>query len=119
MGDVSKPNMQSSIHVCLDSNKWCTCSGTVCENKEVSLGPDNKPGVFIQAEFLFELASKQQWVNCIPRILPPKTRAGEQLIWVDNQGRVFEMGLDFMEAEKKASYPCRVYRPVSVSSDKS
>lgn len=69
----------------------------------------------VKAEFLFELSSKIDWVNRVPRILPQKTRGGEQWIWVDKNGHVFECGADFMAAEKHASYPCKVYRLVSVA----
>lgn len=71
----------------------------------------------IKAEFLFELASKREWVNSVPNILPEKTRVGEQLIWIDKNGCVFEKGADFMAAEENATYPCKVYRPVSVSQE--
>lgn len=72
--------------------------------------------IVANAEFLFELKSKQEWVNKVPRILPSKTRAGETLIWLDKNGNVFEIGSDFMEAEKHDTYPCKVFRLESVSS---
>lgn len=72
--------------------------------------------VTINAEYLFTINSKREWVNRVPYILPEKTRAGEELIWVDKNGNVFELGLDFEAAEEMESYPCKVYRPVSVSS---
>lgn len=72
--------------------------------------------VTVLAEFLFELKSKQQWVSRVPDILPARTRAGEQLIWVDKNGCVFEIGSDFDAAEILNTFPCRVYRPVNVGS---
>jgi len=69
----------------------------------------------VNGEFLFELASKQQWVNRVPKILPDKIRAGETWIWVDKNGNVFECGSDFMEAEKHDTYPCKVYRLSNVA----
>lgn len=72
--------------------------------------------ITINAEFLFELKSKQEWVNRVPRILPGKTRSGEQLIWIDAVGNVFECGRDFEAAERLSTYPCRVYRPYHVDS---
>ncbi len=74
--------------------------------------------ISIKAEFVVELRSKREWVNRIPYILPQKTRPGEELIWVDANGCVFESGADFEAAEKLGTYPCKVYRPVSVSSSK-
>ena len=71
--------------------------------------------ITVNGEFLFELASKQDWVNKVPRILPKKTRGGEQWIWVDTQGNVFECGADFAAAERLATYPCRIYRLCSVA----
>jgi hypothetical protein len=63
----------------------------------------------VNGELLFELESKQDWVNRVPRILPNKTRRAEQWIWVDKNGNVFECGADFMAAEKSKTYPCKVY----------
>lgn len=71
--------------------------------------------ITVNAELLFELASKQEWVNRVPGILPSKTRNGEQWIWADKHGNVFECGLDFMKAEQYITYPCKVYRLQSVS----
>ena len=71
--------------------------------------------ITVKGELLFELASKQQWINRIPQILPDKTRRGEQWVWVDSNGNVFESGADFMAAEKLATYPCKVYRLQNVS----
>lgn len=71
--------------------------------------------ITVKGEFLFELQSKQQWLQKVPSILPEKTRGGEQWLWVDKNGNVFEKGLDFSVAEEKATYPCKVYRLQSVS----
>ena len=68
----------------------------------------------VNAEFLFELKSKHEWVNKIPDILPGKTRAGESWVWLDKNNNVFERGADFIAAENHDAYPCRVYRLVSV-----
>ena len=72
--------------------------------------------ITVNAEFLFELSSKQDWVNRVPRILPKKTRGAEQWIWIDINGNVFECGADFSAAEKQETYPCKVYRLASVVS---
>jgi len=71
--------------------------------------------ITVKGELLFELESKQQWINRVPQILPEKTRGGEQWIWVDKNGNVFECGLDFKIAEEEATYPCKVYRLESVA----
>lgn len=71
--------------------------------------------ISVNAEFLFELQSKQQWINRIPQILPNKIRGGEQWIWLDKFGNVFEAGADFSAAENLDSYPCKVYRVVNVN----
>ncbi|MCH8490227.1 MAG: hypothetical protein LAT81_09915 [Oceanicaulis sp.] len=69
----------------------------------------------IKGELLFELANKQQWINRVPQILPEKTRNGEQWVWVDKNGNVFECGADFTAAEQAETYPCKVYRLQSVN----
>jgi hypothetical protein len=71
--------------------------------------------ITINAEFLFELHSKEHWVNSVPQILPEKIRSGEQWIWVDKNGNVFESGADFASAEKNKTYPCKVYRVQNVA----
>lgn len=71
--------------------------------------------ITVNGEFLFELSSKQDWVNRVPNILPSKTRAAEQWLWVDKNGNVFECGADFIAAEKQDSYPCKVYRLQNIS----
>lgn len=69
----------------------------------------------VKGELLFVLENKQQWVNRLPQILPEKTRGGEQWVWVDKNGNVFELGPDFTAAEQFSTYPCKVYRLESVT----
>lgn len=71
--------------------------------------------ITLNAELLFELANKQQWINRVPQILPEKTRGAETWVWVDINGNVFECGADFTAAEKQETYPCKVYRLNNVS----
>lgn len=71
--------------------------------------------ITVNGEFLFELKSKQDWINKVPRILPEKTRSGEQWIWIDKNGNVFERGLDFEAAQRLDTYPCKVYRLQNVA----
>lgn len=71
--------------------------------------------ITVNVEFLFELQSKQQWISKIPNILPDKIRGGEQWIWLDKFGNVFECGADFSAAENLDSYPCKVYRVINVN----
>ncbi len=72
--------------------------------------------ITVKGELLFELESKRQWINRVPEILPKKTRSGETWIWVDINGNVFESGKDFMVADEKVTYPCKVYRLQNVAS---
>jgi len=72
----------------------------------------------VKGELLFTLASKQQWINRVPQILPPKRRTGEVWVWVDKNGNIFECGADFSAAEELDTYPCKVYRLCSVSDRK-
>jgi hypothetical protein len=73
--------------------------------------------IIINAELLFELESKQAWINRVPQILPDKTRLGETWIWIDANGNVLECGADFSAAENGCSYPVKCYRPCSVSEE--
>ena len=72
--------------------------------------------VKVNAEFLFELSSKQDWINRVPRILPEKIRAGEKWLWIDKNGNSLEGGVDFYAAEEQNSFPCKVYRVQNVAS---
>jgi hypothetical protein len=76
----------------------------------------NYQPIQVIGELLFELSNKQDWVNKVPRILPDKIRAGENFLWVDKNGSVFECGSDFSVAEQLKTYPCRVYRVRNVAS---
>lgn len=69
----------------------------------------------VNGELLFTLKSKRDWINRVPKILPEKTRGGEQWLWIDKNGDVFEGGVDFMAAEEVNTYPCKVYRLSSVA----
>lgn len=71
--------------------------------------------IVVTGEFLFELESKQDWINRVPRILPDKIRKNETWLWLDKNGNVFECGEDFINAEKHETYPCKVFRLYSVS----
>lgn len=71
--------------------------------------------IVLNAELLFELKSKQDWINRVPKILPNKIRGNEVWVWADKNGNVFECGLDFSEAEKHDTYPCKVFRLCSVA----
>jgi hypothetical protein len=73
--------------------------------------------VLVEAEFLFQLESKQDWVNKCPDILPHKKRGKhETWLWLDTNGNVLEIGVDFQAAKELATYPVRVYRTINVAS---
>lgn len=69
----------------------------------------------VKAELLFTLESKQDWIRRVPECMPKKTRPAEKWVWLDKNGNNFEIGLDFNAAEKAETYPCNVYRLISVS----
>lgn len=54
----------------------------------------------VNAEFLFELKNKEEWIIKVPKILPKKVRVGESWVWLDKNGSVFELGRDFEAADK-------------------
>ncbi len=70
--------------------------------------------IMLKAIFLFQLESKQEWINKVPRILPPKIRNNEQFLWIDTNGNVLEIGADFKAAEEMGTYPVKVYRTIPV-----
>lgn len=92
------------------------CSGLIINTFKAVIINKSIIDITVKGEFLFELKSKSDWVNKVPRILPNKIRAGESWIWVDKNGNVFERGADFSSAEELQTYPCKVYRLQSISS---
>lgn len=68
----------------------------------------------VKAELLLILDSKQDWVNKVPRRLPPKQTTAEERIGIDSQGHVLSLGEDFKAAEILKTYPVKVYRLVRV-----
>ena len=65
--------------------------------------------ITINGELITELASKQDWVNRVPRCLKRKTQA-DQFLFVDVNNNCLTIGEDFRVAEETASYPVRIYR---------
>ncbi len=64
----------------------------------------------VQGELLFELRSRQDWINKVPGILPKRKIQGEVWLWVDINGNSFHRGEDFTFADKHNTFPCKVYR---------
>jgi hypothetical protein len=62
----------------------------------------------VNAIEVFEIKSKNHWVNSFPRALPQLPKS-ENLIWIDINGNSAGVGEDFMVAEKKATYPIKIY----------
>jgi hypothetical protein len=58
-----------------------------------------------------KIESKQAWINRAPYHLNPN----EKYIWIDKNGNAFERGMDFSTAEKIQSFPCKVYRLITVT----
>lgn len=72
----------------------------------------------VNGELIIELKDKQDWINRCPRHLPKKQRMAEQWVWIDNRGFVFYIGADFAIAEELNTYPCKVYRLISLEEAK-
>ncbi len=77
--------------------------------------PNPIQNITVKGEFIYEIQSKQDWINKCPERLPQKQRSYEQWAWVDKNGNVFLIGEDFSAAEKAATYPCKIYRLQSVA----
>ncbi|MFA6400908.1 MAG: hypothetical protein WCX31_04675 [Salinivirgaceae bacterium] len=68
--------------------------------------------ISVNAEFLFKLSSKKEWINRVPDILPEKTTKAEEWIWIDKNGNSMIIGEDFQAAQDMDSYPVKVYRKI-------
>lgn len=64
--------------------------------------------ITVNAVFVIELKSKQDWVNKLPQSLPTLAR-GEEFIFIDSNGNFLTMGADFSAAEEIKTYPVKVY----------
>lgn len=64
--------------------------------------------ITINAIEVFEIRSKNHWVNSFPGAIP-KLPVTEEYLFVDAQGNIAMCGEDFMVAEKEATYPIKVY----------
>lgn len=69
----------------------------------------------IGAEFLFEFANKQQWIDKAQSWFSPYLSLAEKTICLDTGGDVLTTGKDFADAEVLQTYPVKVYRLVRVS----
>ena len=69
----------------------------------------------IRAEFLFEFANKQEWINKAQSWFLPYLSKAEKTICLDTGGNVLTTGKDFADAEVLKTYPVKVYRLVRVS----
>lgn len=62
----------------------------------------------INGQFMLQLNSKAEWVRKLPEALP-KIGMSDKYLFVDKNGDLLTIGADFIAAEKKSSYPVRVY----------
>jgi hypothetical protein len=74
----------------------------------------NKQKIAVQAELILTLNTFNDWCNKCPSHLPKKRTAGEYFLFVDTNGNFLFGGSDFMEAEKRRTFPVKVYRPINV-----
>lgn len=71
----------------------------------------------INATLVFEIRSKQHWINAFPGAIPKLPQA-EELIWIDSKGNSATCGEDFATAEDNDSYPIKVYLMERISHTK-
>lgn len=64
--------------------------------------------ITINGTKIIELESKQDWINQIPKKLPLK-KSEDEFLFVDKNGNLLTIGLDFRIAEEQQAYPVTVY----------
>ncbi len=64
--------------------------------------------ITINAHLVFEVRSKQHWVNAFPEALP-KLPQQEKYIWIDNNGNSAIIGEYFSAAQELQTYPIKIY----------
>lgn len=67
-----------------------------------------KTEIKINGTLVFEIQSKNHWVNAFPGAIPEIPQR-ESYLWVDAQGNIATCGGDFMHADKIDTYPIKVY----------
>ncbi len=75
-----------------------------------------KTKLIVNAIQVFEIKSKQHWINSFPGALP-KLPSIEKLIWIDSKGNSASCGEDFIVAEKQETYPIKIYLLKRISHD--
>lgn len=67
--------------------------------------------ISVNVEFIYELKTKQDWINKVPSVLPNKA-PGENFLFIDAADNVLVTGEDFAVAENEALYPVKIYLPI-------
>ncbi len=88
-----------------------------------NLNPENpsnriyfeKDNLSFNGTLLFNLESKQDWINKCPGFIPEKKSRAELWLWLDNKGNTLTMGEDFEAAEELNTFPVRVYKLIRTS----
>lgn len=115
-GDIATINETFGVKL-TDSTTREEALTAFIEAKRIKLEGDNDDRLNLQIRgmLVMTLNSKQDWINKIPKRLPNTTRSGEDFLWIDANGCKFEVGYDFDAAEKIGSYPCKIYKLMSVA----
>jgi hypothetical protein len=67
--------------------------------------------ITINAIYLFEFASKQEWINKAQSWFQNlELSAAEKTVCFDVHGNVLNVGADFSRADELETYPVKVYR---------
>jgi hypothetical protein len=64
--------------------------------------------ITINGTKIIELDSKADWINQIPKRLPLK-KSEDEFLFVDKNGNLLTIRLDFRVAEEQGAYPVTVY----------
>ena len=64
--------------------------------------------ITINATLVYEIPTKNHWINYFPGAVP-KIPSVEKYLFVDKNGNTVAVGEDFMNAEKEATFPIKVY----------
>lgn len=62
----------------------------------------------INGELVFEIKSKQHWINSFPGAIADLPMS-EKYLWIDVNGNIATCGEDFMFAENAEVYPIKIY----------
>lgn len=79
---------------------------------------ENLEEILLYGDVIFELANHEEFIefnNKETRKIPFYKSLNEEWFWIDKEGNLLVNSFDFKAAERKRTYPCKLYRVKALS----